>query len=217
MEREKITLVCTTLGKNPELLRKMFISAEGFDDFILHIDQDKWPPTLGHPFKQIARVISEDHLDIPTAYNELIKNVKTEWVCCFCDDDYFYPEGLFKMIAEVHNGIDADVAHFKFHVSGHCPKEDYRAWLLGKEYDLWESRPITQKLLQSHNRLPAGSFFRKSAWEKAGGFQGSKFHDWDLWKRMALMNCKFKYFPHLVYNMVRRPNSAWHKQMKEIS
>ena len=207
-ERNKITLVCTSHNPNLELLNKMLHSAQGFDSVILHINGE-------YVRHDLVKYGIERKLSIPEAYNKFIEDfVYTEWVCCFCDDDYFYPEGLFKMIAEVHNGIDADVAHFKFHVSGHCPKEDYRAWLLGKEYDLWESRPITQKLLQSHNRLPAGSFFRKSAWEKAGGFQGSKFHDWDLWKRMALMNCKFKYFPHLVYNHVRRENSAWARQNK---
>ena len=214
---EKITLVCTSLKPNKELLHKMFISAEGFDDFILHIDQDEWPPTIGHPFKQIARVISEDHLDIPTAYNELIKNVKTEWVCCFCDDDYFYPEGLSKMIAEIHKGNarDCDVAHFKFHVSGYQPKQDLRSWIGLKEYDLCEKQPITPKLLEKHGRLPAGSFLRKSAWEKAKGFSGEKEHDRLLWLNMAKAGCTFKYFDHLVYNFVRRDNSAWLRQNRK--
>ena len=207
---KKITLVCTSTGENLGLLEKMLDSTykEGclFDNLIVHIN--------GKSIRSYNKFgIFEEKLSIPDAYNYLIKNiVDTEWVCCFCDDDYFYPEGLAKMIAEVHKGIDADVAHFKFHISGYCPPQDKRAWLWGKEYDLCERQPITPKLLEKHNRLPAGSFFRKSAWEKVGGFQGEKCHDWDLWKRMEKASCTFKYFDYLVYNHVRRQGSAWEKQ-----
>ena len=175
-------------------MNKMLDSAKGFD----HIAFREESP--------------DNPLPIARAYNILIDNVTTEWICCFCDDDYFYPEGLSKMIAEVHNGINADVAHFKFKISGHRPPQDIRSWLLGNTYDLCEKQYITDQLLEKHNRLPAGSFFRKSAWEKVGGFQGEKCHDWDLWKRMEKASCTFKYFDYLVYNHVRRQGSAWEKQ-----
>lgn len=199
MERDRITLVCTTLGNRPELLQRMLDSAIGFDVIVVH-DNSK-----------------TEHLSIPDAYNQLIEKVNTQWVCCMCDDDYFYPEGLSKMIAEVHEGIVAGVAHFKYHISGYCPKEDKRAWILGKEYDLCERSPITPKLLRKHGRMPAASFFRKSAWELAGGFKGSFEHDRDLWIRMAEAGVHFKYFDHLVYNFVRRDKSAWIRQNEEKS
>lgn len=191
---EKITLVCTSLNPDEALLNKMLNSAKLFDDIKLYVI----PPYI--------------YRSIPDAYNLLIEETKTEWICCFCDDDYFYADGLFKMIHEVHKGIDADVAHFKFRISGHRPLQDARSWIFGEEYNLCEKKPITLELLEKHNRLPAGSFFRKSAWLKAGKFQGDKMHDWDLWKRMVQNNCIFKYYDYLVYNLVRRENSAWCKQ-----
>ena len=191
-QQDKITLVCTTLGKNPELLQRMLDSAGGhFDDVIVHDGN--------------GTTISE-------AYNFCIKNVKTQWVCCMPDDDYFYPEGLSKMIAEVKEGIVAGVAHFKFHVSGYTPPEDVRCWFGKTEYDLCEKKRITPKLLEKHGRLPAASFFRKAAWELAGGFTGTKEHDRNLWLNMAKAGVEFKYFDTLVYNFVRRDNSAWVKQ-----
>lgn len=212
---EKITLVCTSLNPDERLLNKMLQSAIGFDEVILHIDPfSKYYdyfinyPKSGSP---IRRYFSSTHLDIAQAYNTLISQADDGWICCFCDDDYFFPE-LSQMIDEVHKGIDADVAHFQFRVSGHRPFKDLRSWVKGSIYYLWEDKPITVKLLEKHNRLPAGSFFRKSAWEKVGGFQGDKCHDWDLWKRMVKAGCTFKYFPYLVYDYVRREGSSWQKQ-----
>lgn len=216
---EKITLVCTAHNPNFGLLEKMLDSTykDGclFNNLIVHHN--------GYCIRNYNRTGRFTNiLSIPSAYNYLIKNlVDSEWVCCMADDDYFYPEALSKMIEEVHKGIDADVAHFKFNVSGFMPKEDIRGRiyrrLTGKsEYVLWEKHPITPQLLKRHGRMPAASFFRKSAWEKVGGFQGDKFHDWDLWKRMAEAGCKFKFFDHVVYNFVRRENSAWIRQNENL-
>ncbi len=212
--KEKITLVCTSNNPDKALLNKMLNSACRFDEIILHINKYTQEESMkfGCAYKQIGRFYSEETIPIADAYNWMIESVTTEWICCFSDDDYFYTEELYKMINEIHKGIDADVAHFKFHVSGYIPPQDLRCWFGKKEYDLCEKKNITPLLLEKHNRLPAGSFFRKSAWEKVGGFQGDKFHDWNLWERMAKAGCVFKYFDYLVYNYVRRENSAWIRQ-----
>lgn len=204
-ENEKITLVCTSLGKNPELLQRMLDSAIGFDSIIVHTNK------VGFYFPGDDRQPSYTRdMTIPEAYNMIIGElVNTQWVCCFCDDDYFYPEVLSKMIDEVHEGIVAGIAHYKFHVSGYTPPQDLRCLFGKKEYDLWEPRKITPRLLSKHNRLPAGSFFRKIVWEKIGGFQGEKEHDRNFWLRAAQEGFEFKYFPYLVYNFERRENSAW--------
>lgn len=217
-KKDRITLVCTSLNPDKTLLNKMLDSAWQFDEIVLNVDQQpfEYRNDFGCSNKQIHRVFNKDHWSLPDAYNYMIENVKTEWVCCFCDDDYFYPEGLSKMIEEVREGIVAGVAHFKFHISGHVPPQDKRCWFGRKEYDLCEKQKITPRLLEKHNRLPAGSFFRKRAWEMVGGFQGDKCHDWDLWKRMAQKGIEFKYFDHLVYNHVRRENSAWCRQNENL-
>lgn len=216
---DTITLVCTSLNPDMALLEKMLGSAYGFDETFLHID--------GHGIRHINssgemgdNIPISKHLSIPDAYNIIIKNlVRTNWVCCFCDDDFFYPEGLAKMIQEVRDGIVAGVAHFNFKISGHMPLQDYRGRIMNvfnkeKSYILGEKHPITPQLLKRHGRLPAGSFFRKAAWEMAGGFTGEFEHDRILWTKMAEVGVEFKYFNHLVYEFVRRENSAWHRQQK---
>lgn len=212
---EKITLVCSSLNPDIELLQRMLRPTTMFDKVIIHLDScEHFGGIYFTAPSSLSVVPTIEHFDIGEAYNLLIERVETEWICCFCDDDFFYPEALKAMIDEIHKGIDADVAHFNFRVSGYCPPQDKRAWIFGKEYILCEKQPITAQLLGKHNRLPAGSFFRKSAWEKAGKFQGNKCHDWYLWLRMAKSNLKFKYFNHLVYNYQRRENSAWISQNK---
>jgi len=207
---KKITLVCTSTGENLGLLEKMLDSTykEGclFDNLIVHIN--------GKSIRSYNKFgIFEEKLSIPDAYNYLIKNiVDTEWVCCFGDDDYFYPEGLSKMIAEIRKGCYAGIAHYKYKISGYRPPQDLRSWVLGSTYDLCEKQYITEDLLKKHNRLPAGSFFRKDVWKAIGGFKGDKCHDHDFWLRASQFGFTFKYFDHLVYNHVRRPNSAWVKQ-----
>ena len=213
-KKEKITLVCTSLNPDKVLLNKMLDSAYQFDEIVLNIDQQKFEDRndFGCPSKQIARVFNQDHWSIPDAYNWMIKEVKTEWICCFCDDDYFYPEGLAKMIAEIRKGCYAGIAHYKYKISGYRPPQDLRSWILGSTYDLCEKQYITEELLKKHNRLPAGSFFRKDVWKAIGGFKGDKCHDHNFWLRAAQFGFTFKYYDHLVYNHVRRENSAWVRQ-----
>lgn len=214
---EKVTLICTSLNPDPILLNRMLCSAKSFDSIIVHEDK-ACRETIELPqneeFKDLRLLRPSKSMNIPDAYNWLIRDyVKTEWVCAFCDDDFFYPESE-KLIKYIHSGCSADVLHFKFRITGYHPWQDVRSWVFGKEYNLWENKPITPQLLVKHNRLPAGSFFRKSAWEKAGGFQGNKCHDWNLWLKMSQVNCEFEYFDCLVYEFQRRNNSAWIRQHK---
>ena len=187
-------------------------SKEGqlFDDMIIHWNEKLIRISRGNDQEIIAH---HDSYSIPDAYNNLIeKFVKTEWICCFCDDDYFYPEGLAKMIAEIHKGCYAGIAHYKYRISGYRPPQDLRSWLLGSTYDLCEKQYITEELLKKHNRLPAGSFFRKDVWKAIGGFQGTKCHDHNFWLRAAEFGFTFKYYDHLVYCHERRKGSAWERQ-----
>lgn len=196
----------------------MIDSAEGFDEILIHINGYN-VRKYGSDKELVSHVEHKQNLSICRSYNALIEAwTDNEWICCFCDDDYFYPEGLSKIIYEIRRGNarDCEVAHFKFHISGYVPLQDKRCWFGKKEYDLCEKKEITPKLLEKHNRLPAGSFFRKRAWEMVGGFHGDKCHDWDLWKRMAQKGIEFKYFDYLVYNHVRRENSAWCRQNENL-
>lgn len=210
---DKITLVCTSLNKDPELLKRMFDSANGFDFYVIHIDGNGI--SIHNKYKKkIDEYYFPARMNVQGSYNFLIKEfVKTEWVCCMPDDDYFLPIGLNEMLTQIHLGVKEDVAHYKIMVNGYLPKQDIRGRVLKlfgqHEYVLCERTNITPKLLKKHGRMPAGTFFRKTAWERGNYFQNIKENDRALWTAMAEAGCTFKFFDYLVYNYVRRPGSLW--------
>jgi glycosyltransferase involved in cell wall biosynthesis len=200
----KITLICTSWNPKEELLNKMLRSARGFDEIVLHIDAETkiYPEIASDTMVPIRLETHSDHLDIGKAYNMLIERTPTEWVCCMCDDDYFDKAELEKAI-ELVNMCDesVDVIHFPVHVWGDV------------SYHRWGSSQVIMEEMKAGNKIPAGAFFRKSAWEKAGGFDGEVYHDWILWLKMMKAGCSFKYFDGCVYWFQVRPNTAASRQV----
>ena len=202
----KITLIVTSWNPNEALLNKMLQSAKGFDEVVLHIDSEteKYPHVDVLAMHDPLRLETYDqHLGVGDAYNLLINRTSTEWVCCMCDDDYFDAEGLAKAIALLDTTSE-DVIHFPVHVFGDCAPH------------VWGANHVTKESLERNNRIPAASFFRKTAWEKAGGFKGDIYHDWVLWLRMLKAGCTFKYLDSCVYHFQLRQNSAAIRQQKDL-
>jgi hypothetical protein len=230
-----ITLCVTSLNPDENKLNKMLASAVGFEEILLHIDAG----TKNYPdidFKnagsRIRMIDHPEHLEIGPAYDMLVKEVKTEWVCVFFDDDYFDVEGLRQMIQQVNNNPDCDIAHFQCTVGGYMPLVDRRGLVfrffqnivapyLKKKYLVLDIKyllgcqSVSVESLEKDNGLPAGSFFKKYVWEKVGGFKGRITHDWIFWLRSARMGFRFKYFDYVVYHYIRRQDSAWFKQLKQ--
>ena len=233
----KVTLIITSLNPDEKKLNRLLESAYGFDKIVLHIDVNtKIMPKVNNHF--VTFVHNEQHLTIPEAYNWMVKNfVETEWVCCFCDDDYFEKEGLYQMITAIENGEghDCEVCTFNTFVTGFLPWRDKKSVLV-EAINRWVSPflmkhnieikarrwygyqgNITEKQMLRDSYTPAGSFFRKSAWDKVGGMTGEIAHDWIVWLKMVRSGFRFKYFPYIVYTYERRENSSWFRQFREIA
>ena len=191
----------TSLNPNEFKINRALQSAVGFDDIIFHIDFNTSlipkieSSKINPPFTEFY---IKEHLGIGQAYNAMIKHIESEWICCFCDDDFFDEKELAKLLVAIRAGdfADADIIHFKCHVSGNRP------------YHPWGAAKIKQEWLEEGNIIPAASFFRKSAWVKVGGFRGEIYHDWILWLRALKAGCRFKYFDGCVYWFMMRPDSA---------
>ena len=204
----KVTLICTTWNPKPELLNKMLQSARGFDEIVLHVDIE----TKEYPHVDVLKLNCplriedhNEHLDVGQAYNMLIERTKTEWVCCMCDDDYFDKGELAAALEIVKNaGSEVDVMHFPVHVFGDVA------------YHRWGTPEVLMEAMKKSNQIPAGAFFRKSAWEKSGGFAGEVYHDWILWLKMLKAGCNFKYFDGCVYWFQVRPGSAASRQVEAL-
>lgn len=197
----------TALDPDPFKINRALKSAKGFDHLIVHLDRDTKSSIVYEMMgdNRHSKVWEDNHLSIPEAYNLLISRLEgNPWICCFCDDDFFDPKGLENLIAKIRKNEfnDYDIIHFRVHVSGI------------KQYHEWGAAEVNGKNLLSGNPIPAGSFFRKSAWEKAGGFRGLIWHDWCLWLRAYKAGCKFGFFPETVYWFMTRENSAQDSQLK---
>lgn len=197
---EKISLVVTALNPNEFKLNRMLQSAVGFDQIYFHLDKNsKSCPTVPFIDGINLEVINyPEHLDIGEAYNRMISGIDSEWFCCFPDDDFFDPKDLKALLDDIRAGkyADADVIHFKVHVSGIAP------------YHTWGGVKVKQEMIEAQNWFPAGSFFRKSVWEKVGGFRGDLYHDWIFWLRAMKSGARFKFAEQVPYWFMMRKDSA---------
>lgn len=237
---EKITLVITSMNPDQKKLSRLLKSAKGFDDIYLHIDygsKDGINVDTSMAASPIKQWVCLKHLEIPDAYNYLIDKVEDGWICAFCDDDYFEEEGLALMLKEIRNGDAKDygVCTFKTFVTGYSPWRD-KGSVLAEIINRYIAPPLMKKGVEVvarrwygykarltpngvlwQSNIPAGAFFRKTAWEKVHGFTGEIAHDWILWLKMIRSGIEFKYFPYIVYTYERRENSSWFRQFRDIA
>lgn len=69
---------------------------------------------------------------------------------------------------------------------------------------------ITKEILLNENPIFCSSIFRRSIWEKVGGYKirrGPHYEDWNFWCRCFMAGAKFQYIPTLVYERTERPDS----------
>lgn len=192
----------TSLNPDVFKLNRALQSAKGFDQIFLNID----PATKVFPKIEAGQLQIEpppDFIDTPNtmlagqAYDFIIKQIESEWICCFCDDDFFDEKELSRLLTAIRAGdfADADVINFRVHVSGIKP------------YHQWGVPEPKLDAMQTSNHIPAGCFFRKSVWEKTGGFKGTLLFDWIFWLRALKAGCRFKYFDGPVYWFMMRKGS----------
>lgn len=113
-------------------------------------------------------------------------------------DDYFFPTALKELVAEV------DTTHGIYYGNllsvGHVVEP--------------ETGKLTKARLMESNPLFSSSLYKKSVWQKVGGYkvrEGAHYEDWNFWCRAYMAGVKFKYVPTLVYEHVERSDSMLRK------
>lgn len=182
---EDTTLVIGTYNPNMDWLTDAFMSARGLFKDIIIIDDHS-----DEPFQSTVR--HDTNKGFYEARNTGCNLVKTEWVASLDDDDIFIPENV-RLLQRFAEQSGADIIHF--------PIE-----LFGDQHGTWGDNYNYDDFLNA-NQIPSGSWFRKSAWEKLGGFKYPKAEDWDFWMRAWKMGLKFEYFPLPVYKHRMRKDS----------
>lgn len=120
------------------------------------------------------------------ARNEGIAAAKYDLIIPMDSDDNFYPNVLHKMLAAMDSNTDV-VYGDVYDNNLHKPK----------------MQPFTKEMFIQDNPLFCSSLFRKTIWEKSGGYmerEGPHYEDWNFWARCFKNGARFKYIPLTVYN-----------------
>ena len=114
--------------------------------------------------------------------------------------DWLYPHVLGDMLSAI---IDADV------VFGNMDEIDG-----GVVYRPDGEHGVTKAGMMKCNQLWATSLFRKSVWEKVGGYENglqTSYEDYAFWNKIIRAGGGFKYIDRLIYRHTHNPKSMLSK------
>lgn len=156
-----------------------------FDEVLVYVDEATEAPKISCVV-QPTFIFDGKHRAIHEGINHIVKIASGDWICCFCDDDYFLYPAIENFVNKIKGGeyAEADVVHFKVMTDG-------GEWGATHDFSLEE--------IIDNNRIPFGSFFKKSAFESIGGFKIEPLNDWNFWIRMKRAGKRFMSFNECVY------------------
>jgi glycosyltransferase involved in cell wall biosynthesis len=162
-----ITLCCTTNAPQENLLLKMLDSAKGFDERIVHLNNNE---NIRLPEDVKIRTLPQP-VSAAWGYNCAIIQASSEWICPMADDDFFHEENLKELLTWFKTAdIKEDIIYFPIF----CGNE--------KQGYVEQNLLIPNfELLQQQNMLPFSCFYRKSLWTKVQGYDNLPFNDWGFW------------------------------------
>ena len=132
--------------------------------------------------------LDENH-GVSFARNAGIKAAKGKYILPLDADDKIAPTYLEKAfnILEQNNSIGIV----------YCKAE-----LFGKQTGEWELKKYSLKQILNDNCIFVSACFRKSAWEKAGGFNENMLYsleDWDFWLSLIENGCDVFQIPEILF------------------
>jgi len=158
------------------------------------------------PFDPKVKILIEDNRDVITlirhpvnvglsaARNTGIAASNYDYIITLDADDFFFPRSIRTLL--------------------HYAKEDhdiFYGFITSSGTAVYPFQGvITRDILLNQNPIFCSSLFRKSIWEKVGGYKirrGPHYEDWNFWCRCFMAGAKFQYIPTLVYEHTERGDS----------
>lgn len=176
-------------SKNPRLdwFNQLLESAQGFDETLIFIDGNG--------------------TSIKDGFNQIIKATRGDWVCSFCDDDFFHVEHLGELLSDIRGGKydEVDVIHFPVYVGDN---ERCMQWGAIGTFSIEQ--------IKEQNMIPHGCFFRREVFDKLEGYRVDCYADWNFWRRAKESGLRFKGFVKPVYFFRQSERSATKQMLKEL-
>lgn len=142
-------------------------------------------------------VINDTNKGLAESRDAGIERSNYEYILPLDCGDWLYPHVLGKMLEHMTEGVDV--------VFGNMDERDNAPMSIpdGKN-------GVTREGMMKCNQLWATSLFRKSLWEKVGGYKNglhTSYEDYTFWNKCVMAGARFKYIDDLIYRHTYNPNS----------
>jgi len=135
-------------------------------------------------------IINQNNKGLGAARNTGIKAATGKYILPLDCDNKIKPEYIYESIKLLEEDPLLDVVYSN-------------AEYFGDKAGLWESGDFNLQRLMIENYIDACAVFRKSTWEKIGGYDEKMpvmgYEDWDFWLRIAFNNGNFKYINKVLF------------------
>lgn len=140
---------------------------------------------------------------VATARNAAIERSGTEWILPLDADDKLAPRALYEFAFAAAQNSDASLfVPWVRHISSE------KEWLVRRQWKGYD-------FLLKQNHLPNSCMFRRSDWERVGGYRsGTMYEDWEFWIRLLSPDAKVVSVPLPLIEYAVRPDSRVHEAMK---
>ncbi|HWP59942.1 MAG TPA: glycosyltransferase [Candidatus Acidoferrales bacterium] len=190
-----VIIPCYNLGRYlPEAVESVL--AQTFQDFEVIIVDDgstdeytRW--LMSHFERPKTRIVRQANRGLAAARNAGIRQSRGRYLCCLDPDDRLRPKFFSQAVAILDEHADVGL------VSGHFSMFDERD-------DVFRYDACGFPDLLVFNQVIEPAMFRRSGWEKAGGycetFSASGIEDWDLWISFLELGYRAEVIPEIVWD-----------------
>jgi histo-blood group ABO system transferase len=185
-----VTLAMCTHNPNRQWLQEALDSIRGLYNEVIIVDDSDIPVPE-------ATIHFQKKIGLPDARNVAVNAATSEYIAFLDDDDIIVRESV-AALRETIQTHHPDVCYF--------PLQDMRE---DGSYiaEGWGYTGVSLSKIVEENQIPYASWFKKTLWEKIGGYQ-YEIEDWDFWVRAVLSGAKFIGIPVVGLKHRRRESNS---------
>ncbi|MDD5083591.1 MAG: glycosyltransferase [Candidatus Moranbacteria bacterium] len=156
--------------------------------------------SINHP--KIIK-ISQSNAGVSMARNKGIKGAKGKYILCLDSDDKIDATYLEKSLVVLESNPGIDIVYSDMH-------------FFGLEERVYKEPEFNPRLLYKNNIITTAAIFRRSMWEKCGGYKsGIGFEDWEFWMNAVESGAVARRIPEPLFLYRRAADSRYTEDKKK--